>query len=49
MRYMLSLFLLLAATSAYKLIDQPAPSYNITASQEIVKLAAVAFCNKECV
>lgn len=49
MRYMLSLLLLLVAASAYKLIEQPAPSYNITASQEIVKLAAVAFCNKECV
>jgi hypothetical protein len=30
---MLGLFLLLGAVTAFKLIEQPPPSYNITASQ----------------
>jgi len=35
---------LLSLHSAYHIATQPSPSYNLTASQEIVKLAAVAFC-----
>ena len=46
--YFLVLAILLCSTHAFEIITQPAPSYNITASQEIVKLAAVAFCGQEC-
>lgn len=30
-------------------IDQPSPAYNVTESQELVKFAAVAFCDDACI
>lgn len=35
--------------SAFEIYSQPAPSFNLTASQEIIKFAAVAFCGQECI
>ena len=46
--YLLVLAILLWNTNSFEILTQPAASYNITASQEIVKLAAVAFCGGEC-
>jgi hypothetical protein len=45
----LGILLAVCATALTFVIRQPAPNYNVTASQEIVRLAAVAFCNKACV
>lgn len=47
MKLLLALILIHLTTSF--VIEQPLPAYNVTDSQDVVRFAAVAFCNKECV
>lgn len=45
------LILLFLSTSQYsiKKLSLPTPAYNLTASRELVKFAAVAFCDDKCI
>lgn len=49
MKTILILVATMAAAIAFEIHTQPAPNYNITASQELARLAGIAFCGKHCV